>query len=158
MQALTTLLLLWCLCPFQVLCQDENVVVQLPNLGHIKGRTVKTIGNQGHPQKTYYNFRNIPFAQSVSGPHRFSVSEHKYQTGHLGHQKIGKSVSDWVCWGCKMDFFFGTFGSLLPFYRFLKGFRRQDDKPDKYPIQHSIYRFLKTFLIRKEMNRKQDSS
>ena len=58
----------------------------------------------------------------------------------------------------KWIFFFGTFGSLLPFYRFLKGFRRQDDKPDKYPIQHSIYRFLKTFLIRKEMNRKQDSS
>ena len=122
MQALTTLLLLWCLCPFQVLCQDENVVVQLPELGHIKGRTVKTIGNQGHPQKTYYNFRNIPFAQSVSGPHRFSVSEHKYQTGHLGHQKNWKI-------GIRLGllrlqngfFFFGTFGSLLEmffWYRF----------------------------------------
>ena len=77
MQAVTTLLLV--LCPFQVLCQDENVVVQLPDLGHIKGRTVKTIGNQGHPQKNYYNFRNIPFAQSVSGPHRFSVRKFKTQ-------------------------------------------------------------------------------
>ena len=76
MQAVTTLLLV--LCPFQVLCQDENVVVQLPDLGHIKGRTVKTIGNQGHPQKNYYNFRNIPFAQSVSGPHRFSVRKFNF--------------------------------------------------------------------------------
>ena len=77
MQAVTKVLVFFlCLSPFPSggLCQDENVVVQLPELGHIKGRTVKTIGNQGHPQKTYYNFRNIPFAQSVSGPHRFSVS------------------------------------------------------------------------------------
>jgi len=55
------------------LCQDENaVVVHLPSLGHIKGRTIKTLGNLGQEQRTFYNFRNIPFAQSVSGTHRFS--------------------------------------------------------------------------------------
>lgn len=52
---------------------EEEVLVQLPDLGHIKGRVVKTLGSGGRPQRTYYNFRNIPFAQSVSGPHRFSV-------------------------------------------------------------------------------------
>ena len=93
MQAVTTLLLV--LCPFQVLCQDENVVVQLPDLGHIKGRTVKTIGNQGHPQKNYYNFRNIPFAQSVSGPHRFSVRKFSFWPKLIWHFFILYSIIIW---------------------------------------------------------------
>ena len=55
-------------------CQDENLVtVNLPELGYIQGRTVQTMGNRGREPKPYFNFRNIPFAKSVSGPHRFSV-------------------------------------------------------------------------------------
>ena len=52
---------------------DGSIVVNLPDLGSIRGRTVQTIGNRGREPKSFYNFRNIPFAQSVSGPHRFSV-------------------------------------------------------------------------------------
>ena len=54
--------------------EEEIVVVHLPDVGHIKGRTLKTLGRTGGEEpKTYYNFRNIPFAQSVSGEFRFSV-------------------------------------------------------------------------------------
>ena len=51
----------------------EEVVVNVPDLGYIKGRTMETLGNLGRPKKSYYNFRNIPFAQSVSHQYRFSV-------------------------------------------------------------------------------------
>ena len=52
--------------------QDEPIV-NLPDLGYIKGRITQTLGNLGHEKKPYYNFRNIPFAESVSGEYRFSV-------------------------------------------------------------------------------------
>ncbi|XP_059085741.1 carboxylesterase 1E-like [Tigriopus californicus] len=50
----------------------QDVLVTLPDLGTIQGRTKETFGNLGVPKKPYYNFRNIPFAESVSGPKRFS--------------------------------------------------------------------------------------
>jgi hypothetical protein len=58
------------------LCQNAstNAVVNLPDLGHVKGRIVQTMGNLDHQKKSYFNFRNIPFAQSVSGENRFSVN------------------------------------------------------------------------------------
>ena len=49
-------------------------MVEVPNLGFIKGRVKQTLGNLEHEKKTFYNFRNIPFAKSVSGLNRFSVS------------------------------------------------------------------------------------
>ena len=54
---------------------DGTVTVHLPDLGYIKGRVKQTIGNLGHERKTYYNFRNIPFADTVSGAYRFSVRD-----------------------------------------------------------------------------------
>ena len=61
--------------------QDEDTVtVHLPDLGYIKGRAKQTIGNLGHERKTYYNFRNIPFADTVSGNYRFSVSDYVIET------------------------------------------------------------------------------
>ena len=54
--------------------KDEETVVEVPNLGFIKGRVKQTLGNLEHEKKTFYNFRNIPFAKSVSGLNRFSVS------------------------------------------------------------------------------------
>ena len=51
----------------------KEIVVQVPDLGYIKGRTVETLGNLGKPKKSYHNFRNIPFAKSVSHQYRFSV-------------------------------------------------------------------------------------
>ena len=51
----------------------KEIVVQVPDLGYIKGRTVETLGNLGKPKKPYHNFRNIPFAKSVSNQYRFSV-------------------------------------------------------------------------------------
>ena len=61
--------------------QDEGTVtVHLPDLGYIKGRVKQTIGNLGQERKTYYNFRNIPFADTVSGNYRFSVSDYVIDT------------------------------------------------------------------------------
>ena len=57
--------------------QDEPIV-NLPDLGYIKGRITQTLGNLGHEKKPYYNFRNIPFAESVSGEYRFSVRKILY--------------------------------------------------------------------------------
>ena len=59
---------------------DGTVTVHLPDLGYIKGRAKQTIGNLGHEKKTYYNFRNIPFADTVSGNYRFSVSDYVIDT------------------------------------------------------------------------------
>ena len=58
--------------------QDEPIV-NLPDLGYIKGRITQTLGNLGHEKKPYYNFRNIPFAESVSGEYRFSVRKILYK-------------------------------------------------------------------------------
>ena len=48
--------------------QEVEVLVNLPTLGTIKGREHQTV--QG---RTYYNFRNIPFAESTAGQNRFKV-------------------------------------------------------------------------------------
>ena len=48
-------------------------IVNPPNLGGIRGKAIKTVGNLNYDQKTYYTFRNIPYAESVSGSKRFSV-------------------------------------------------------------------------------------
>ena len=48
-------------------------LVTIPNYGTLKGKEIKTMGNLDNPSKTYYTFRNIPYAQSVSGEKRFSV-------------------------------------------------------------------------------------
>ena len=52
---------------------QNDVIITTPNLGTIVGRTKSTVGNLGKPPKTFFNFRNIPFAQSVTGDQRFSV-------------------------------------------------------------------------------------
>ena len=74
------------LAAFVVNCvgQDEPIV-NLPDLGYIKGRNTQTLGNLGHEKKPYYNFRNIPFAESVSGEYRFSVRELPYFQNKLPH-------------------------------------------------------------------------
>ena len=48
-------------------------IVNVPILGAIRGKAIKTVGNLNYDQKTYYTFRNIPYAESVSGSKRFSV-------------------------------------------------------------------------------------
>ena len=55
-----------------IAAQAAEPVVNLPNLGTIQGRVHQTFGN-GVPKKDYFNFRNIPFAESVSGNNRFKV-------------------------------------------------------------------------------------
>ena len=47
--------------------------VTVPDLGTIRGKVIKTVGNLNYEQKTYSTFRNIPYAESVSGSKRFSV-------------------------------------------------------------------------------------
>ena len=66
----------------------KEIVVQVPDLGYIKGRTVETLGNLGKPKKSYHNFRNIPFAKSVSNQYRFSVSILFCAYIHYGSLKI----------------------------------------------------------------------
>ena len=51
----------------------QGPVVQLPGLGYVQGKEKLTKGNLAYPQKTYYSFRNIPFANTVSGEKRFTV-------------------------------------------------------------------------------------
>ena len=51
----------------------DGSIVNVPKLGAIRGKAIKTVGNLNHDQKTYYTFRNIPYAESVSGSKRFSV-------------------------------------------------------------------------------------
>lgn len=48
--------------------------VDVPVLGTILGKEIKTKGNLGKEPKTYFAFRNIPYAESVAGEARFSVS------------------------------------------------------------------------------------
>ena len=50
-----------------------QIIGGIPNLGAIRGKAIKTVGNLNYDQKTYYTFRNIPYAESVSGSKRFSV-------------------------------------------------------------------------------------
>ena len=74
-RAKTFLLLIFAAIFCNVYAEKEvkEIVVQVPDLGYIKGRTVETLGNLGKPKKPYHNFRNIPFAKSVSNQYRFSV-------------------------------------------------------------------------------------
>ena len=51
----------------------EYPIVNIPDLGAIKGKEIETVGNLNYTQKAYYTFRNIPYAESVSGSKRFSV-------------------------------------------------------------------------------------
>ena len=55
------------------LSSAQDPVVTLPGLGTLQGRVKSTVGNLGNTPKQFYNFRNIPFANSVSGDKRFSV-------------------------------------------------------------------------------------
>ena len=76
----------------------REIVVQVPDLGYIKGRTVETLGNLGKPKKSYHNFRNIPFAKSVSHQYRFSVSYLNFanltcQLIDINHTTLGTSSS-----------------------------------------------------------------
>ena len=54
-------------------------IVDVPNLGAIRGKEIKTVGNLNYNQKTYHTFRNIPYAESVSGSKRFSVKSISHQ-------------------------------------------------------------------------------
>ena len=54
-------------------------IIDVPNLGAIRGKAIKTVGNLNYDQKTYYTFRNIPYAESVSGSKRFSVKSIPHQ-------------------------------------------------------------------------------
>ena len=54
-------------------------IVNVPNLGTIRGKEIKTEGNLNYNQKTYHTFRNIPYAESVSGSKRFSVKSISHQ-------------------------------------------------------------------------------
>ena len=55
--------------------EEEVIIVTTPRLGAVKGRVKETVGNLGQPAKTFYNFQNLPFAESVVGDKRFSVSK-----------------------------------------------------------------------------------
>ena len=58
---------------------SADPIVTLPKLGPIRGRVHQTFGN-GVPKKDYFNFRNIPFAESVSGDKRFTVRKTNNRT------------------------------------------------------------------------------
>jgi hypothetical protein len=64
------LLVIWC----HLDVSSAALNVTLPTLGTILGKEIKTIGNLNNPQKTYYSFRNIPYAEAPVGDKRFSVT------------------------------------------------------------------------------------
>ena len=47
--------------------------VHLGDLGSLVGKEIKTIGNPDLKPKTYYTFRNIPYAKPITQENRFSV-------------------------------------------------------------------------------------
>ena len=59
-------------------------IVDVPNLGAIRGKEIKTVGNLNYNQKTYHTFRNIPYAESVSGSKRFSVKSISLEICKIG--------------------------------------------------------------------------
>ena len=60
--------------------------ITVPGLGTLNGKELKTIRNQ----KSYYTFRNIPYAESVSGENRFSVSN--LDSLHLRYLNLSKDT------------------------------------------------------------------
>ena len=47
--------------------------VQLGDLGTLIGKEIKTLGSLDLEPKTYYTFRNIPYAKPITQENRFSV-------------------------------------------------------------------------------------
>ncbi len=56
---------------------QEGPTVDLGVLGVLRGKSVSTVGNMDHEPRPYYSFRNIPYAESVSGQKRFTVMDHR---------------------------------------------------------------------------------
>ena len=47
--------------------------VKLGNDVTLEGKEIQTVGNLGKTPKTYYTFRNIPYANPITQTNRFSV-------------------------------------------------------------------------------------
>jgi hypothetical protein len=47
--------------------------VKIGDLGTVIGKEIKTMGNLGREPKTYFTFRNIPYAMPINEVNRFSV-------------------------------------------------------------------------------------
>ena len=56
-----------------------GIQVEVPILGTIEGKEINTIGNLNNPRKTYFTFRNIPYAEPPIGEKRFSVSKYNLE-------------------------------------------------------------------------------
>lgn len=52
-----------------------NPVLKVPGYGTLTGKTIKTSGLLGRQPKTYYAYRNLTYAKSVSGDKRFLVRD-----------------------------------------------------------------------------------
>ena len=61
---------------------NPEPLVTIPELGTLKGMSYPTIGLG--PSKDYYQFKNIPYADSVAGEKRFTVSFGWMQNADLG--------------------------------------------------------------------------
>ena len=73
MLALTAL---FCCLNVLELASGSDVYVDVPELGTIKGKLRSTKGNLNHIPRQFSSFKNIPFAESVVGAKRFTVSSH----------------------------------------------------------------------------------
>jgi hypothetical protein len=51
--------------------------VQLDSQGVLEGKEMKTMGNLGEQPRTYYGFRNIPYAHTGQS-NRFAVSSENH--------------------------------------------------------------------------------
>lgn len=69
-------LFLPCVALFSALCltnaQNAVSLLTVPTLGTLQGKVYKTVGNLQNTPKDYYSYKNIPYAQSVSGEKRFT--------------------------------------------------------------------------------------
>jgi hypothetical protein len=61
---------------FTVISQDLPRV-QLDSQGVLEGKEMKTMGNLGEQPRTYYGFRNIPYAHTGQS-NRFAVSSENH--------------------------------------------------------------------------------
>jgi len=55
-------------------CQGStDPILNVGDLGSVLGKEIKTVGNLGRVPKTFYTFRNIPYAKRLTRELRFTV-------------------------------------------------------------------------------------
>jgi len=65
------LILVFC----EKISSKDEPKLNVPGYGTLTGKIIKTSGLLGRVPKTYYAYRNLTYAKSVSGDKRFSVSK-----------------------------------------------------------------------------------